>query len=219
MPYARARKERVGRGDLGISNDNLIVIVQLIVLGARRTRRRLYAAGPKFGENVITIEVHKELLKLIAWHGYHHLAVILEASLNNPDGDIGKIEGRIDLQVIFAEDLRPADFYFGVECKRLRPGDTDTFRYYIDSGVGKYASGTYSPGHPMGMLVGYLMGSSETSVPDELSRRVVERHPGSAALVTWPTRFYRDAEIVAGDVPRRAGGAINLLHTVVRMHP
>ncbi|MBE7204859.1 MAG: hypothetical protein INR70_44650 [Parafilimonas terrae] len=219
MCFPRARRGHVGRPNLGISHDNLVIIVQLVVLGARRTRRKLYAAGTAFGENFITIELHKELLKLIDWHGYHHLAVMLEASLNTPRGDLGKIEGRIDLQVIFAENLRPSEYYFGVECKRLRPGDTATFRYYVDSGVGKYAAGTYSPGHPMGMLVGYLMAISPTPVPAELSRRVVKRHPGSTALAAWPTRRYRDAELVTGDVPRTPGNPINLLHAVVRMYP
>ncbi|WP_342153289.1 hypothetical protein [Methylorubrum sp. SB2] len=218
MPFQRQGVRPVGRGDLGISGDNIVLIVQLIVQAARRTRRRLYASGVAFDENKITIELHKEIVRIIRRRGFYHLAFMLEASLNNPDGELGKVDGRIDLQVVFAEWLRPEEYYFGVECKRLRPGDSGTFRYYVDAGVGKFADGTYAPGHPAGMLVGYLMANAEGAVTDELSRRVSSKYPGAVTLNGWPDKSYRDADIVAGDVPRAAGQPINILHTVVRMH-
>ncbi|MBK3402671.1 hypothetical protein H0176_22075 [Methylorubrum populi] len=194
------------------------MIVQLIVQAARRTRRRLYACGEIFDENKITIELHKEIVRIIRRRGFFHLAFMLEASLNNPDGELGKVDGRIDLQVVFAEWLRPDEYYFGVECKRLRPGDSGTFRYYVDAGVGKFADGTYAPGHPTGMLVGYLMADAEEAVTEELSRRMASKYPGVIELDGWPDKTYRDAEIVAGDVPRSVGVPINILHAVVRMH-
>lgn len=218
MPFQRQGARPAGRGDLGISGDNLILIVQLVVQAARRARRRLYARGVTLDENKITIELHKEIVHIIRHRGFFHLAFMLEASLNNPNGELGKVDGRIDLQVVFAEWLRPDEYYFGVECKRLRPGDSGTFRYYIDAGVGKFADGTYSPGHPMGMLVGYLMADAKEVVTEELSRRVSSRYPGARDLDSWPHRSYRDADIVAGDVPRTAGHPITILHTVVRMH-
>jgi hypothetical protein len=160
MPFRRRSDRPGGHGDLGISRDNLILVVQIVVQAARRTRRRLHRRGAAFDENKITIEMHKEIVRIIRHRGFHHFAFMLEASLNSPEGEFGKVNGRIDLQVVFTEWLRPDEYYFGVECKRLRPGDTDTFRYYVDSGVGKFADGTYAPGHPMGMLVGYLMGDA-----------------------------------------------------------
>jgi len=219
MPFQRHGSRRVGRGDLSISSDNLVLIVQLVVQAARRTRRRLYdGGGTAFDENKITIELHKEIVRLLRYRGFRHLTFLLEASLNTPDGELGKVDGRIDLQVVFAEWLCPDEYYFGVECKRLRPGDTGTFRYYVDAGVGKFADGTYSPGHPVGMLVGYLMADAAAAVTDELSRRVTSRYPGAIALACWPDKSYRDADIVTGAVPRAAGLPIEILHTVVRMH-
>ena len=219
MPFLRKRQGRVGDGDLGISPANLLLIVELVVQAAKHTRRSIHGGGRPFDENKITIELHKDIVRLMRRHGYEHMWFVPEASLNNPRGELGKVEGRIDLQVIFAERLRPEEYYFGIECKRLRPGDTGTYRYYVDAGVGKFASGVYSPGHPMGMLVGYLMGPADGSTLDDLSRRIGGRYPGAAPLRTWRHTHYRDTEIGVGSVPRVSGRPLDLLHAVVRMHP
>ncbi|CAX26048.1 protein of unknown function [Methylorubrum extorquens DM4] len=42
--------------------------------------------------------------------GYVHLAYLLEASLNNPNGDLDKTDARIDLKVVFAEYLRLEEY-------------------------------------------------------------------------------------------------------------
>lgn len=219
MCFRRGRDVRTGRGSLGIGADNLLAIVDVVVVAARRTRDAVHVHGGAFDENRLTIALHKHLELVMDERGYVHFTYLLEASLNNPNGDLDKTDGRIDLKVVFAEYLRPEEYYFGIECKRLKPGDADTFRYYVDNGVGKYADGTYSPGHPVAMLVGYLMAPFGNPAETQLSTRILRRYAGAAPLGVWPDLATPDATLVVGEVPRTQGAAIKLLHAMLPMYP
>ncbi|MCJ2078847.1 hypothetical protein MKK68_24955 [Methylobacterium sp. E-016] len=130
-----------------------------------------------------------------------------------------KIQGRIDFKVKFTHQVGRYTEYYGIECKRVAPRRGALARYYIKTGIGKYADGLYAGGHPCAMLVGYVLAPPSDIVAADLGTRILNEHAGASPLreVDWASR-YRDARIYEGELPRAAGSPLRLLHALVRMH-
>ncbi|MGF3027062.1 hypothetical protein ACQVP2_30125 [Methylobacterium aquaticum] len=217
MSFRSGGDGRLGVGSLGIGEDALSALVALVVLACRRARRTMVALPGGFDENKVSVQVHQELQTVQDRFNLRWLEFHLEGVLNPPGRVPTKTVGRIDFKVKLRQHHGYPNAYFGVEGKRVSPGDTALARYYMQAGVGKFAAGTYSDGHPEAVLLGYLLAPPVTAVLDDIRRRLARLHGAAATLRPWGPR-YRDAQVVEGMVPRVRGGPIRLLHAIVRMH-
>lgn len=69
--------------------------------------------------------------------------------------DAPKVEGRIDIKVIYSFDEAE---YFGIECKRISGSKAgDLAREYVTEGVARFVGGKYSPGHAWAAMVGFVV--------------------------------------------------------------
>lgn len=218
MCFPMPASGREGEGDLGITEDNLICVVSLLVQAARRTRKVLHLIQGRIDENRISIVLHQELQVAQRRRRLRHFEFFPEGIINPPLGRRGRIAGRIDFKVKFREQVSDYDAYFGVESKRLAPRRAALARYYMATGVGKFARGPYALGHPSALLLGYIIAPDASTVLQDLQRRIAAAHPQAAPLITWGGGKYGDALIVEGMIPRRDGAPIRLLHALVRMH-
>ncbi|POR42187.1 hypothetical protein [Methylobacterium sp. V23] len=219
MSFPAVGDARTGQGSLGISEDQIVMLVKLLVQAARRTRRLLATLPGTFDENTISIQVHQELQVVQERLQLEGFEFFQEGILNRPGRRPLKIQGRIDFMVKFDGQLGKYKRYFGIECKRVAAKRWGLSRYYIRSGVGKYAAGVYSEGHSCAMLVGYVLTPPSDAVIADLERRILRDHQGASALreVPWATGF-RDARVYEGELPRAGGTSLRLLHAMVRMH-
>ncbi|RYC33891.1 hypothetical protein D3273_01165 [Lichenibacterium minor] len=217
MTFRLADDGRRGAPSLGIAEEELAAVVRLIVVAARRTRIKDLPGDPEALENRLSVFLHQNLIDLQRRARIESLEFFLEASINLPEYKRGKVAGRIDLKVKFPHQWGRYESYFGVECKRLAPGQNALSRYYMTAGIGKFIDGTYSRGHPAGMLVAYVLGPTLEDCSREVAERVAAGHPRAGKLVDWAPPVH-DAVVLEGGMPRRVGDDMRLLHTFVRMY-
>jgi hypothetical protein len=65
-----------------------------------------------------------------------------------------KPDGRIDIMITYSND---EDEYFGMECKRIDDGSNALTKEYVDQGVKRFVVGKYSPNHPWGAMLGFVI--------------------------------------------------------------
>ncbi|HUU22236.1 MAG TPA: hypothetical protein VM389_06835 [Phycisphaerae bacterium] len=133
--------------------------------------------------------------------------------------DVPKPEGRIDVEVIYSFDENE---YFGIECKRVSGRRSrELARKYVVEGVARFVTGKYSPGHPWGAMVGFVIdGRTQDSVSlvsGELRQRRKE--------TLWEGACVREERFGAFDhlyrtVHRQAqcSSRISLLHLFLRLN-
>ena len=226
----RTDKVSYGNPSLGIAEDEIDAIIALMVLGARRARPRLLAFG-RFDENGASVEVYKEIvsvsrrLRLTQFHFQPEGILLGEEPLPTT-----RYRGRIDFQVRVPSQFARYDDYFGVECKLLSSRQSAKARYYVRTGVRKFVDGTYSAGHPVAMLIGYVLqprlkkGRHVAHGIDhllwtsaDLEVRILRDYVGASAFSH--RRTYRDALIQQNVVPRPVGRPVRLLHAMLQMYP
>ncbi len=123
------------------------------------------------------------------------------------------------MKMIFQSYLRPEEYYFGIKCKRLKPGDVDNFRYYVDKGVDRCVDGVYSPNYPVAILIGYLMEPFEAPAEAQIPERIITKYFGVSPLDVWPELASPYAALVSGEVPRVKGAPMKLIHAMLPMLP
>lgn len=94
------------------------------------------------------------------------------SSLNSP-----KPEGRIDVKIIYSFDEAE---YFGMECKRINDETNDLAREYVNHGVTRFVTGSYSPNHSWGAMLGFVIdgktGNCINRVKSQLSKHKQQTH-------------------------------------------
>ncbi|MDQ0518843.1 hypothetical protein [Methylobacterium gregans] len=168
-------------------------------------------------ENFISMAIMQWLEEIQHRRDITSFMFIHEAVKVSPLGQRPKILGRIDYKVLFPQHFGRYNAYLGVESKRIASDRSALARYYVATGVGKFASGVYGEGHPAGILVGYVVRASSQTLSQDLSDRVVKAFPGAAAFKPYP-RQYGSAAIVEGTVPRQGHPPVRLIHALVPMH-
>lgn len=217
MNFQIAHESALGTPNLGIGETELAAVVRTMLLAARRARPKLLSLGMALHENTISVQVYNELPKVQRDMRLDTFEFQLEGIIHDHAGRIAKIDGRIDFKVKFRRQVGNYNDYFGIECKRIAASEPDLARYYVDSGVTKFANETYGAGHPSGMLVGYVVvppaDLALQRVRDRLERSGHKHGPWSA----YPG-YYRDTSIIQFELERTSGNPIRLLHAMVRMH-
>ena len=217
MSFRNPADVALGKPNLGIGEAELKAVIAALVLAVRRARPKLLRLGVPLYENAISIQVYNELPKVQRDMRLNAFEFHLEGIIHDHRGLVAKIDGRIDFKVKFQRQVGNYDDYFGVECKRVDAMDNGLLRYYVGSGVGKFADEIYGSGHPIGMLVGYLMAPPINTTLDRLRRRMERSRHRFGPWTNWPGT-YRDAMIVQADLQRVSGTPIRLLHAIIRMH-
>ena len=211
---------RVGAPSLALSEPQLRLVLHVTILACRMARPAVLAhraAGAKVDENTISLLVMQRIVAIQHRWEIEGFEFTREAILDSALGSRPKVLGRIDFKVKFAHQLGRYGAYFGVESKRIAPKRSALARYYVATGVGKFASGIYGTGHPAGLIVGYVIAASAQALPTGISARVLKAFPGSTALQPY-ARTYRHATVVEGLVPRNGTSPVRLIHTLIRMH-
>lgn len=62
--------------------------------------------------------------------------------------------------------------YFGAECKLLKNNDNTLYTNYVEKGIKRYLSGSYSPKCSIGSMIGYITVGSPSDVINEIKKRV-----------------------------------------------
>ncbi len=211
---------RIGTPSLGLSEAQLQTILKIVVLAARLARPMVVQsrlAKMRVDENFISMAIMQWLVEIQHRRNISSFMFIHEAVKVSPLGQRPKILGRIDYKVMFPQHFGRYDAYLGVESKRIASDRSGLLRYYVATGVGKFASGVYGTGHPAGILVGYVVRASNQTLSQNLSNRVVKAFPGAAAFTPY-ARQYGSATILEGIVPRQGHPPVRLIHALVPMH-
>lgn len=219
MTFA-AQSGRVGTPSLGLSEPQLQTILWIVVLAARLARPYVVASRKtkvRVDENFISMAIMQRLEWIQHKRDITSFMFIPEAVKISPLGQRPKILGRIDYKVLFPQHFGRYGAYLGVESKRIASDRSALARYYVATGVGKFASGLYGEGHPAGIIVGYVVRASNKTLSQSLSDRIVKAFPGSAAFTPY-AKQYGSATIVEGTVPRQGHPPVRLIHALVSMH-
>jgi hypothetical protein len=89
--------------------------------------------------------------------------------------------GRVDIKIIGG--FRYHDFLL-IECKRVR-GDRRTLaKKYVLEGVMRFVSGRYAPGHPLGVLFGFVISGTPPQAA-ALIEIELAAHPPVASTIAW----------------------------------
>lgn len=84
-----------------------------------------------------------------------------------------KPDGFIDFKMVYDWGLED---YFGIECKRISSSttgkDKDLATDYVNEGVMRFITGTYSPGHDCAAMVGFVIDGKLMDCVDRVRKRL-----------------------------------------------
>lgn len=90
--------------------------------------------------------------------------------IREPQSDRAELDtplGLIDIMVSYTWD---ESTYLTMECKRITSTENSLALKYVRSGINRFASGKYSPGHAFGIVVGYVICGNPSGCADRVSK-------------------------------------------------
>ena len=203
----------VGRPSFQLSKDHIATAVDLLCSGADAARAILTGG---MLEVPISILVRKSMRSIKSARGLTNIEITGEHELLEPGTD-PIVSGRIDIVFRFRHQFGDEDAYLGVECKRVRPGDSSLNGKYVTEGVARFASGRYSAGHVLGMMLGYVLRLPLEDLLEVIGNRLRTTYGEEAA---WSEEHKHELAVamsanVVSQLP--SGHKIRLLHIFVDM--
>lgn len=206
----------VGRPSLDLGDDEIATAIDLVCRGATEARASVTAG---MFEVPITILVKKAMRRTKQRLGLTNIEIGGEFEVLDVDDPTAATKGRIDITAKFRQHFGDEDAYLGVECKRVAPGDATLNRAYVADGVDRFATGQYGLGHPVGMMLGYVLKLPPGTLAVDIDVRIRKSYGESAKLTDMVC--HTDAlSMHEGDVPQGGDGhLIRLVHIFVDMSP
>lgn len=206
----------VGRPSLDLGEDEIATAIDIVCRGAAEVRASVTAG---MLEVPITILVKKAMRRAKQRLGLTNIEIGGEFEVLDVDDPAAATKGRIDITAKFRQHFGDEDAYLGVECKRVAPGDATLNRAYVADGVDRFATGQYGLGHPLGMMLGYVLKLPHGTLPVDIDVRIRKSYGELAKLADM--ECHTDAlSMHEGDVPQGIDGhLIRLIHIFVDMSP
>lgn len=206
----------VGQPSFNLAEDELATALDLLCRGAADARAYL---SPGMHEVPITIQVRKAMLRVKRQLSLTNLEVGGEHEILNPEDSSSSVEGRIDITLRFLQQFGNEDEYLGVECKRLRTGDSTLSGRYVSEGVDRFVTGQYAAGHSWGMMLGYVLTVPAGTLASDLDSRIQKKYGEQAALSDMETHECALSMHIGQLAQGTAGHIIQLMHILVDMSP
>ncbi len=151
--------------------------------------------------------------------GLTNLEVGGELELLDANDEEASVQGRIDIVLRFLHQFGDEEAYVGVECKRVRPGDSSLNARYVTQGVDRFAAGQYAAGHLLGMMLGYVLQLPLGALAADIDARMRKRY-GEAAKLGDMDAHVDALSMQFGNLAQGAAGhIIRLIHIFVDMSP
>jgi len=206
----------IGRPSFELAEDEIATVIHLLCRGAAEART-LVTAGML--EVPITILVRKAMLRLKRRLGLTNIEIGGELELLDVNDTAALVQGRIDIALRFLHQFGDEEAYLGVECKRVSPGDASLNARYVTQGVDRFATGQYGAGHPLGMMLGYVLKLPPGTLAGDIDARIRKSY-GEAAKLTDMDAHADALSMHTGTLPQeKEGHLIRLIHAFVDMSP
>lgn len=125
--------------------------------------------------------------------------------------------GYIDVKVSY-NSWRKTD-YFAIECKKVSATHQTPAKKYVDDGVVRFVSEKYSPGHPWGGMIGYVIDGDEGTCAGLLAQTLAVHNAAAAnTRRAWAreARFSDHPHCYSSDHQQQVcGKVITLLHILL----
>jgi len=123
---------------------------------------------------------------------------------------------RLDLRLVFNQQLGRTGDYLCMECKYLDTTDRATDLAYVNDGVQRFVSGDYGRGHHWAVMVGLERTGPLSQMVSRLDQRLKARYGSNAGFRPRPSVRLAD---VSESIHIQAGGphAIVILHGLYRV--
>jgi len=144
----------VGRPSLALGDDERATVVDLLCRGAKSAAA---LATPGMLEVPLTRLVRKCMRRVKAERRIGGVHIRGEHEIDDMASDDPNVLGRIDLTLQFLHQFDDEDAYVAIEAKRVGAGETTLNQRYVTEGVERFAQARYSPGHPWGFMLGYVL--------------------------------------------------------------
>lgn len=106
--------------------------------------------------------------------------LVIEEGYTRSSERLVRADGRIDFK--FYASYRQNE-HLGVECKRVGENAGLLYRLYVEEGVMRFVSAKYSPGHPWGIMLGFVVDGDMARAATRLEEELAAHMP---ANVTRP---------------------------------
>lgn len=208
-------EQPLGRPSLHLAADEIATAVDLICQGVAEARTSVTAG---MLEVPITIRVRKAMRRVKRRLEIANIEIAGEVELLDENDPSAATMGRIDIIAKFRQHFGDENAYLGIECKRIAPGDSTLNRRYVAEGVDRFASGQYGPGHPLGMMLGYVLSVPAGELAEDIDSRIQTAYGAAAKLAV--TGCHPGALCMhEGAIPQGGAHHIRLLHIFVDMTP
>ncbi|MCK4625223.1 MAG: hypothetical protein KAV00_07930, partial [Phycisphaerae bacterium] len=148
MGYSDSSRS-VGSPSLGLGEDLIATILDLLQVGWRA----VVASGELNAASLepdIAGRLGREMLAEKRRRKIRNMRIEEEVGTRY-SLDALKVEGRIDIKVIYSFD---EEEYFGIECKRVSSRKADRLAMeYVKKGIARFVTEKYSPGHNWAAMV------------------------------------------------------------------
>ncbi|MCY7276167.1 MAG: hypothetical protein LH702_21130 [Phormidesmis sp. CAN_BIN44] len=123
-------------------------------------------------EDTIAGALHNEM-----WSAKERLGItgppqIVNEPASRKSGKSLKPDGFIDFKMFYGWGTQ--EDYFGIECKRISSTGNDRYlaTEYIKEGIMRFIAGTYSPGHNLAAMVGFVVDGKLVDCMDLIRKRL-----------------------------------------------
>lgn len=110
------------------------------------------------------------------------VTILTEHEVLDIDAPDALVKGRIDIVFRFVHDA-DEEAYLAVECKRVAADQRSLNISYVGSGVDRYATGQYSLGHAVAMMLGLILVPPLETIIRDINKAMQTRY-GDAALLS-----------------------------------
>lgn len=206
------RDQTVGRPSLQLSKDQIATAIDLICSGVEDARGFVTAG---MLEVPITVVVRKSMRRLKRARGLTNMEIVGEHELLDIATTDPTVVGRIDIVFRFAHQFGDEAAYLGVECKRVSPGNATLNTKYVTEGVARFVSGKYAPGHPLGIMLGYVLQLPLADLLNVIDARLRSTYGDGAGCHAEPTPT-RAVGLISNELSQSPNDhRIRLLHVFV----
>lgn len=204
-----------GSPAFALSDDQVATVLDLICRGAHAARPYLHAG---MHEVPITSVVRKAIRREKQTLGLTNLQIHGEHELDDMATNDPSILGRIDVVMQFLHQFGVESAYVGVECKRVKPGDSTLNGRYVSKGVERFVTGKYGAGHEWGFMLGYVLALPVQDVVDFIDSQICKIYGSQAALQPEQSHS-KSLAVLTGVLVQVGAHQIRLKHVFVDMLP